>query len=301
VSLLLVARLTILEALRRRLLWALAFLTFAVVALTALSFNLVVENARARGIQELELIVGVSQLLILVAFMFSFVLAITAAFLGAPAIAGDAIPGVCFRDRRPADPASDVVLGKWRLSAIVLGYSIASGFLELAVVRWITGYGPPDPLAASLYLGAQAIVLLSIALLLSTRVPAIAGGAIAVVLFGMSWMTGVLASVATVLGLDDVARTIEGEPLHRPARRAVARHDLRPRAVGGAPRPRRRRAERRDAGPIPRRLPARAGVPRLRRDLARVRPRPRRHLVRPPRGVTARGVMTADPAGCGPT
>jgi ABC-type transport system involved in multi-copper enzyme maturation permease subunit len=210
VSLLLVARLTILEALRRRLLWALAFLTFAVVALTALGFNLVVENARARGIQELELIVGVSQLLILVAFMFSFVLAITAAFLGAPAIANDLDSGVLLSIVARPIRRADVVLGKWLgLAAIVLAYSIASGLLEVAVVRWITGYGPPDPLAASLYLGGQAIVLLSIALLLSTRVPAIAGGAIAVVLFGMSWMTGVLASVATVLGLDDVARTIE--------------------------------------------------------------------------------------------
>jgi ABC-type transport system involved in multi-copper enzyme maturation permease subunit len=207
---LLVARLTILEALRRRLLWALAVLTIVVVALTGLGFNLVVDNARNRGIQELELIVGVSQLLILVAFMFSFVLAITAAFLGAPAIANDLDSGVLLSIVARPIRRADVVLGKWLgLSAIVLGYSIASGLLEVAIVRWITGYAPPDPIVASLYLGAQAIVLLSIALLLSTRVPAIAGGAVAVVLFGMSWMTGVLASVATVLGLDDVAGTIE--------------------------------------------------------------------------------------------
>jgi len=105
---------------------------------------------------------------------------------------------------------ADIVLGKWLgLSAIVLGYSLASGLLETAVVRWTTGYGPPDPLAASLYLGAQAIVLLTVALLFSTRLPAIAGGAVAVVLFGVSWMTGVLASVATALGLDEVASTMD--------------------------------------------------------------------------------------------
>ena len=209
-SALLIARLTILEALRRRLLWALVFLTVAVVALTGLGFHLVVDSVRDRGIQEIELIVGVSQLLILVAFMFSFVLAITAAFLGAPAIAADLDSGVLLAIVARPIRRADIVVGKWLgLSAIVLGYSIASGLLEVEVVRAITGYGPPDPLAASLYLGGQAIVLLSIALLLSTRLPAIAGGAVAVVLFGVSWMTGVLATVATAFGLDDVAATIE--------------------------------------------------------------------------------------------
>jgi ABC-type transport system involved in multi-copper enzyme maturation permease subunit len=207
---LLIARLTILEALRRRLVWALVILTLAVVGLTGLGFNLVVENARERGVQELELIVGVSQLLILVAFMFSFVLAITAAFLGAPAIAADLDSGVLLSIVARPIRRADIILGKWLgLSAIVLGYSVAAGLLEVQVVRFITGYGPPDPLTASLYLGAQAVVLLTIALLLSTRLPTIAGGAVAVVLFGVSWMTGVLATVATALGLDDVAGTIE--------------------------------------------------------------------------------------------
>ena len=207
---LLIARLTILEALRRRLLWALVILTLVVVGLTGLGFNLVVDSARDRGVRELELIVGISQLLILVAFMFSFVLAITAAFLGAPAIATDLDSGVLLAIVARPIRRADIVLGKWLgLSAIVLGYSLASGLLEVQVVRWITGYGPPDPLAASLYLGAQAIVLLTVALLFSTRLPAIAGGAVAVVLFGVSWMTGVLASVATALGLDEVASTMD--------------------------------------------------------------------------------------------
>ncbi len=207
---LLIARLTILEALRRRLVWALMILTIALVGLTGLGFNLVVDNARDRGVQELELIVGVSQLLILVAFMFSFVLAITAAFLGAPAIAADLDSGVLLSIVARPIRRGDIILGKWLgLSAIVLGYSVAAGLLEVEVVRLITGYGPPDPFAASLYLGAQAVVLLTIALLLSTRLPTIAGGAVAVVLFGVSWMTGVLATVATALGLDDVAGTIE--------------------------------------------------------------------------------------------
>ncbi|MHB8459634.1 MAG: ABC transporter permease subunit [Candidatus Limnocylindrales bacterium] len=206
----LIARLTLLEALRRRLLWALVTLTVVVVVLTGVAFGLLVDNARSHGVSELELIVGVSQVLILVAFMFSFVLAMTAAFLGAPAIASDLDTGVLLAIAARPLRRADIILGKWLgLAAIALGYAVLAGLSEVAVVRLVSGYAPPDPLGASLFLGAQAIVLLSVAILLSTRLPAIAGGAVAVVLFGLSWIAGVMANVASVLGLDSLAATAQ--------------------------------------------------------------------------------------------
>jgi ABC-type transport system involved in multi-copper enzyme maturation permease subunit len=209
-NVLLIARLTLLEALRRRLLWALVVLTIGVVVLTGWGFLILVGDARSQGVRELDLVVGVSQVLILVAFMFSFVLAMTAAFLGAPAIAADLDSGVLLVLAARPIRRSDIVLGKWLgLTAIALGYAVASGLLEISMVGVVTGYSPPDPLAASLYLGAHAIVVLTVALLLSTRLPSIAGGAVAVVLFGLSWMSGVLASIASVLGLDSVASTAQ--------------------------------------------------------------------------------------------
>jgi hypothetical protein len=45
------------------------------------------------------------------------------------------------------------------------------------------------------FLSGQAIVLLTFAMLLSTRLPAIASGAVCVVLFGLGWMAGVFAGV----------------------------------------------------------------------------------------------------------
>jgi ABC-type transport system involved in multi-copper enzyme maturation permease subunit len=210
VNVLIIARLTLLEALRRRLLWALAVLTIAVVALTAWGFALLVANARERDVPSLELVVAVSQLLILVAFMFSFVLAMTAAFLGAPAIAADLESGVLQAVAARPIRRAEILLGKWLgLVAIVLGYAVVAGLLELAAVGLVTGYLPPDPLSATIFLGGQAIVLLTIAVLLSTRLPTIAGGAVAVVLFGVSWISGVMGSVAGVLGLDALARTVE--------------------------------------------------------------------------------------------
>ncbi len=89
-----IVRLTLFEALRRRTLWALVVLTAVIVVLTGLGFEYLVTQARERGTGELRLQLGVSQVLILCAFMFSFILATTAAFLAAPAIAGDVESGV---------------------------------------------------------------------------------------------------------------------------------------------------------------------------------------------------------------
>jgi ABC-type transport system involved in multi-copper enzyme maturation permease subunit len=209
VNVLIIARLTLLEAVRRRLLWALAVLTLAVVALTGWGFAVLVASARQEGVPSLELVVAISQLLILVAFMFSFVLAMTAAFLGAPAIAADLESGVLQAVAARPIRRAEILVGKWLgLAAIVLGYAMVAGLLELGAVGLVTGYLPPDPLGAGFFLGAQAIVLLTIAVLLSTRLPTIAGGAVAVVLFGVSWISGVIGSVAGILGLDTLALTL---------------------------------------------------------------------------------------------
>src|SRR5206468_9412690 len=180
-----IARLTLLEALRRRILWALLGLTVAVVLSSAWGFSALLGNARAHDVTELEIVVGVSQILILVAFMFSFVLAMTAAFLGAPAIAADLESGVAAAMLARPIRRAELVLGRWLgLVLVVVAYAVASGLLEIAGVDAVSGSAPPYPFLAVGFLAAQAVVLLTLALALSTRLPAIASGAICVVLFG---------------------------------------------------------------------------------------------------------------------
>jgi len=191
-----IARLTVAEAGRRRTVWVLLGLTLLTVALTTWGVERLVSLAREGDATELEVQVGVSQVLILVAFMFSFVLAMTAAFLGAPAIAADLESGVAHAMLARPIRRADLVVGRWLgLVAIVVAYAAGSGLLEIASVRLVTGYGPPEPFLAVTFLSAQAVVLLTVALLLSTRLPAIAAGAICVVLFGLGWMAGVFAGI----------------------------------------------------------------------------------------------------------
>ena len=193
-----ITRLTIAEAARRRILWVLLGLTLLSVLLTTWGVERLVTLAREgpEPANEIEIQVGVSQVLILVAFMFSFVLAMTAAFLGAPSIASDLESGVAHAMLARPIRRAHLVVGRWMgLALIVVAYASLSGLLEMAAVRAVSGYAPPSPWLAVAFLSGQAIVLLTFALLLSTRLPAIASGAVCVVLFGLGWMAGVFAGV----------------------------------------------------------------------------------------------------------
>jgi ABC-type transport system involved in multi-copper enzyme maturation permease subunit len=197
-----IARLTVHELVRRRVVMVLAILTVLSVALVGWGLGRLVGLARENGTDDLQIQIGVSQVLILIAFMFSFVLAMTAAFVGAPAIGGDLESGVAFAILARPLRRADVLLGRWLgCAVVVVAYALASGLLAIAVTALITGYTPPDPPLAVAFLAAEALVLLTLTLALGSVLPSIAAGAIAVVGFGLGWMAGVLAGVAAALGV----------------------------------------------------------------------------------------------------
>jgi ABC-type transport system involved in multi-copper enzyme maturation permease subunit len=200
-----IVRLTLFEALRRRTLWALVVLTAVIVVLTGLGFEYLVTQAREHRTSELQLQVGVSQVLILCAFMFSFILAATAAFLAAPAIAGDIESGVLLAMLARPLGRGALAIGRWLgLAIVVAAYGAGAGLLEVGAMKLASGYGPPDPLGAVGGLAAQGVVVMTVTLLLSSRLPAIASGAVAVVGFGLAWGVGVLGGVGAALGVDSL-------------------------------------------------------------------------------------------------
>jgi ABC-2 type transport system permease protein len=198
-----IAMLTIREAARRRVLAVLLLLTIVSVVLTGWGVERLATLARTNGVSELQIRIGVSQVLILVAFMFSFVLAMTAAFLGAPAIAVDIETGVAQSMLARPIRRADLVIGRWLgLSIVVAAYGAGAGLLEIGTVAILTGHAPPEPFVAVAFLAGQSVVILTLALLLSTRLPSMAGGAICVVLFGLAWMAGVLSGIGRLFNVE---------------------------------------------------------------------------------------------------
>ena len=196
-----IALLTIGEAARRRVLWVLVILALVAVGLTTWGVSALVEGARDDGVSELDIKFVVSQILIFIAFMFGFVLVMTAAFFGSPAIATDLESGVAQAMLARPLRRSSYLLGRWLgLAIVIVVYAVAAGLLAIGAVGLVSGYFPPDPFLPVAYLAGQALILLSLTVLLSTRLPPIAGGAIAVVAFGLAWMAGVLGKIGLAIG-----------------------------------------------------------------------------------------------------
>jgi ABC-type transport system involved in multi-copper enzyme maturation permease subunit len=196
------ARLTVQEASRRRLLLALLILTLLVVGFSAWGFNKITTVTRSDGTvlpaQQVTLIS--SQLLIVITFMYSGVLALSAAVVAGPLISSEVESGLLLSMLARPVRRSEVVIGKWLgLAILVTIYAAGSAALELTAVNWATGYVPPHPIELVLYVAAEGLALLSLGLLLSTRLSGITGGVIALVAWLMAWIAGVVGDIGTGL------------------------------------------------------------------------------------------------------
>jgi len=205
--LLAIASLTLHEAVRRRLVLAVALLTIVVVGLTLWGFARLHTMAvtQHRPAPE-EAAAAYAGLVIMLAWMFSFVLAVGAAFLAAPAISGDVDSGVALVVLPRPINRSDVVIGKWLGLCIILAmYAFGAGALELTGVRLLTGYSPPHPVEALSFIVLQMIALLTPALALSTRMAPITAGVVALVGYGVAWIAQVAGSLAVLFHNDALA------------------------------------------------------------------------------------------------
>jgi len=196
-QLLTIAGLTLREAVRRRLLLAVFILTVIIIGATGWGFSRIATFTRnGQPISHVEVLSTTAEFVLLIAIMFSFILAVGSAFLAAPSIAADVESGLALALLPRPIRRSDVVLGKWLgMTALLAGYTALVSLLELAVIRVVTGYTPPHPVVAVLFLIGQAVVLLTLAILGSTRLPSITGGIIALVLFGVAWIFGIVTQV----------------------------------------------------------------------------------------------------------
>jgi ABC-type transport system involved in multi-copper enzyme maturation permease subunit len=195
---LVIARLTVQESSRRRLLLALLILTLIVVGFSAWGFNKITTVTGPSGTtaSAAEVVTLSSQLLIVVVFMFSGVLALSAAVVAGPLISSEVESGLLLSMLARPVRRSEVVIGKWLgLGVLVAIYAAGAGTLELLAVDWATGYVPPHPAELLTYVAVEGLVLLSLGLVLSTRLSGITAGVIALVAWLIGWIAGVVGDI----------------------------------------------------------------------------------------------------------
>jgi ABC-type transport system involved in multi-copper enzyme maturation permease subunit len=190
---LIIAALTIKEAVRRRLLLAFIAITVITVGLSAWGFD---RLSHTRSLTSGETNLAVPQALILFMFMFSFVLALSASAIASPTISSEVESGVLMTILTRPIRRSEVLIGKWLgLATLLAGYAVGVCALEFGVVDWASSFVPSNPVLVTVYLFAEAALLLTLALFLSTRVPVIAAGVIGVAVFGAGWLAGVVGTL----------------------------------------------------------------------------------------------------------
>ena len=194
-----IAALTIKEAVRRRLLLAFVAISVVIVGLSAWGFD---RLSHTRSLTSGETNLAVPEALILFMFMFSFVLALSASAIASPAISSEVESGVLMTIVTRPIRRTEVLIGKWLgLATLLAGYATGVCALEFGVVRLASGFVPPNPVLVTVYLFAEGALLLTLALLLSTRIPVIAAGVIGVAVFGAGWLAGVVGSLGAALNI----------------------------------------------------------------------------------------------------
>ena len=198
-----IAALTLREASRRRVLLALGAMTLLLLALSAWGFSRLAEQSLTSG----ETRLTASILLNLVMFGFSLIAALGTAFLAGPTLAGETESGIALTVLARPIRRSSFLAGKWLgLVAFGSGFVVVAGLAQLLVVKATVDYWPPSPVRALALLAAQTMVLLTLAVLLSTAVSPMASGVVAVGLFGTTWVAGVVGGIGASLDNDSVAR-----------------------------------------------------------------------------------------------
>ena len=203
-----IARLTLHEAFRRRVVWALLALTVVLLALSGWGFSKLIGLDTELGTMtsgEARLVA--SLLLNLIMFGFSLIAAIGTAFLAGPTLAGEVESGQALAILARPVRRSQVLLGKWLgLASFGCGYVILAGLAQILVVYSVVGYWPPAPATGLGLLAAETVVLLTLALLLSSVVSPMASGIVSVGLFGATWVAGVVGGLGGALGNEGVER-----------------------------------------------------------------------------------------------
>jgi len=202
-----IAALTLREAVRRRVVLALVGLTVVMLLVSGWGFSRLAAESGTSTLTSGQTRLTASIVLNLVMFGFSLIAALGTAFLAGPTLAGETESGIALAVLARPIRRSAFLAGKW-LGLVVFGcgFVVLAGLAQLVVVQVTMDYWPPQPAVALAHLAAQTIVLLTLAVLLSTAISPMASGVVAVGLFGATWIAGVVGGIGASLDNDAVAR-----------------------------------------------------------------------------------------------
>jgi Cu-processing system permease protein len=216
VNLLVVARWTVLEARRRRLLLAGVLLSVAFVALFAVGFallyhsqerSLLAAQAEATdptvmgamvGPRE-ELLILSTGLVVLGLYGVQFLAVLLGLFLGVASVSPEVDSGALHAVLARPLSRLEYLLGRFlALAGMLTAYVVVMSGSLLLTARIVAGYQPGDLTRAVALMLLEIYILLAVSLLGSTVLPTLANGVVMLALFGLAWLGGIIGFIGTI-------------------------------------------------------------------------------------------------------
>ena len=212
-SALVVARWTVLEARRRRLLLAGALLSVAFVALFVVGFYLLYRTQQrdllaaqaqdggpAAGLDAREELLAISTILVILGlYGVQFLAALLGLFLGTASVSPEIDSGALHAVLARPLSRLQYLLGRFlALAGLLVAYVVVMSAALLLVARGVTGFQPGDATRVVGLMVLEVLILLAVSLLGSTVLPTLANGVVMLVLFGLAWLGGIIGFVATI-------------------------------------------------------------------------------------------------------
>jgi Cu-processing system permease protein len=215
VNVLIVARWTVLEARRRKLLLAGVVLSVAFVLLFTLGFTLLYNNTE-RDIQEAQsqfgpggfgsmvgpreqLMVMSTGLVIFGLYGVQFLAALLALFLGVASVSPEIDSGALHAVLARPLSRLDYLLGRFlALAGLLTAYIVVMSGSLLVTARVVAGYEAGDVGRAVGLMVLEVLVLLAVSLLGSAVLPTLANGVVMLALFGLAWLGGIIGVIGSI-------------------------------------------------------------------------------------------------------
>lgn len=204
---LLIARFTFKEVIRRRLFLAVLLLSIFMLGGFALLFNYAVDHTRVPSGVDPQLyssalgIFAIVPIIWLAYLLSSFMTIIMAAGM----ISGEVEAGTFVVTVPKPLRRYEIVFGKWLCHTLILGaYTALLFFSFTAIIDWKTGYWPDQALSAVGMLELGVLVLLGLMTLSSSLMPTTVNGAIALVLFISAQIVNVVLYLVQIIAPDKV-------------------------------------------------------------------------------------------------
>ncbi len=214
-----VARWTIKEAVRRRLLVGLVLLSTIFIGLFALGFALLYDKVRAsEGADAFVGTLAANVLTLFGLYAVQFLAAFLALFLSVGAISADLDSGMLHAVLARPIPRSQYLFGRWlAFAGLLVGYVITMAGALLLIARLVAGYQPVSPVRTLALLTLEVLLLVSVGLLGSTLLPTLGNGVLTFSLFGLAWLGGIVELIGSAVNNVGMANVGTGVALAFPS------------------------------------------------------------------------------------